>query len=50
MSVEEVIDKPWSVDKGAGGWLVEDFTDLSDLTGLSDFTDLTDEDFFSAFL
>ena len=50
MSVEEVVDKPWSVDEVAGGRLVEDFTDLSDLTGLSDFTDLTDEDFFSAFL
>ena len=46
----EVVNKPWSVDEVAGGWLVEDFTDLSDLTGLSDFTDLTDEDFFSAFL
>ena len=50
MSAEEVVDKPWSVDEVAGGRLVEDFTDLSDLTGLSDFTDLTDEDFFSTFL
>ena len=45
MSVEEVVDLPWSVDEVAGGRLDEDVKDLSD------FADLTeDEDFLSTFL